>query len=114
MEHPAALTPEASMRRNGTPETGAGEEPMPVKMTRRKRGVVAQQDGGEGYGSLLDYEGAAAYLCTTPRHVRELWARRQLAAIKVGRCVRFTKGDLDAFVAANRVNAARSTPSGLR
>jgi excisionase family DNA binding protein len=75
---------------------------------------VAQQDGGEGYGSLLDYEGAAAYLRTTPRHVRELWARRQLAAIKVGRCVRFTKGDLDAFVAANRVNAARSTPSGLR
>ena len=76
-------------------------------MTRPKRGLLAQQDGGEGYGSLLDYEEAAAYLCTTPRHVRELWARRQLAAIKVGRCVRFAKADLDAFIAANRVSAAR-------
>jgi excisionase family DNA binding protein len=102
------------MGRNRAPEIGAGEEPLPVKMTRRKRSVMPQHVDGEGCGSLLDYEEAAAYLCTTPRHVRELWARRQLAAIKVGRCVRFTKGDLDAFIAANRVSAARSTPSGLR
>ena len=59
----------------------------------------------------IDYEEAAAYLSTTPRHVRELWARRQLAAVKVGRCVRFTKGDLDAFIAANRVSVPGSTPS---
>jgi excisionase family DNA binding protein len=58
-------------------------------------------------GTLLDYQAAAHYLCTTPRHVRELWARRELAAIKVGRSVRFTKADLDAFVAANRVHAVR-------
>ncbi|MGA3222102.1 MAG: helix-turn-helix domain-containing protein [Acidimicrobiales bacterium] len=99
------------MRRNRAPEEGVDEEPLPVKMTRQKRGVLPEHDEGEGYDSLLDYEAAAAYLCTTPRHVRELWARRQLAAIKVGRCVRFTKGDLDAFIAANRVSAARSTPS---
>jgi excisionase family DNA binding protein len=102
------------MRRNRAPERGAGEEPLPVKMTRRKRGVLPQHDDGEECGNLLDYEGAAAYLCTTPRHVRELWARRQLAAIKVGRCVRFTKVDLDAFIAANRVSPARSTPSSPR
>jgi excisionase family DNA binding protein len=102
------------MRRNRALETGTGAEPRPVKMTRPKGGVLAQQDGGEGYGSLLDYEEAAAYLCTTPRHVRELWARRQLAAIKVGRCVRFAKADLDAFIAANRVSAAVSTRSRLR
>ncbi len=102
------------MRRNRAPEERAGEEPLPVKMTRRKRGVLPEHDEGEGSGSLLDYEAAAAYLCTTPRHVRELWARRQLAAIKVGRCVRFTKGDLDVFIAANRVGAARSTSSRFR
>ncbi len=102
------------MRRNRALEEGAGEEALPVNMDRRKRGVLAQPDGGEGFGSLLDYEEAAAYLCTTPRHVRELWARRQLAAIKVGRCVRFTKADLDAFIAANRVGAARSRPTPPR
>jgi excisionase family DNA binding protein len=56
---------------------------------------------------LLDYAGAARYLCTTPRHIRELWAKRYLAAIKVGRCVRFSKKDLDAFIAARRVRALR-------
>jgi excisionase family DNA binding protein len=56
---------------------------------------------------LLDYEAAARYLCTTTRHVRELWTRRKLAAIKVGRSVRFTKADLDAFIAANRVRPIR-------
>ena len=55
-------------------------------------------------GALLDYEGAAHYLCTTPRHVRELWAKRHVAAVKVGRRVRFTQADLDAFIATNRVN----------
>ena len=68
-------------------------------------------DGQLGPGArepaLLDYEGAARYLCTTPRHVRELWAKRYLAAIKVGRCVRFARADLDAFIAANRVEALR-------
>ena len=54
---------------------------------------------------LLDYEAAARYLCTTPRHVRELWAKRYLAAIKVGRHVRFSRKDLDAFIAARRVAA---------
>lgn len=59
------------------------------------------------FGGLLDYEAAAGYLCTTPRHVRELWAKRQLAAIKVGRCVRFSKSDLEAFITSRRVNAMR-------
>ena len=63
---------------------------------------------GDDVGSaLLDYEAAARYLCTTTRHVRELWARRHLSAVKVGRSVRFTKADLDAFITANRVRALR-------
>jgi excisionase family DNA binding protein len=56
---------------------------------------------------LLDYEAAAVYLCTTPRHVRELWAQRRLAAIKVGRSVRFSVDDLDIFIASHRVDRVR-------
>ena len=56
---------------------------------------------------LMDYEEAARYLCTTPRHIRELWAKRCLAAIKVGRHVRFSRTDLDAFIAGQRVEALR-------
>jgi excisionase family DNA binding protein len=56
---------------------------------------------------LMDYAEAARYLCTTPRHVRELWAKRYLAAIKVGRHVRFSRTDLDNFIAARRVEPAR-------
>ena len=56
---------------------------------------------------LMDYAEAARYLCTTPRHIRELWAKRHLAAIKVGRHVRFSRTDLDAFIAGQRVEALR-------
>lgn len=56
---------------------------------------------------LLDYKAAAAYLAVSERHVRELWAKRRLAAIKVGRSVRFSREDLDAFIATNRVRAVR-------
>ncbi len=52
--------------------------------------------GSPSNAALLDYAGAADYLCTTQRHVRELWAKRYLTAIKVGRRVRFSKSDLDA------------------
>ena len=53
-------------------------------------------------GTLMDYEAAAEYLRTTPRHVRQLWQRREIAAVKVGRLVRFTTEDLDAYVRAQR------------
>ena len=62
-------------------------------------------------GALLDYEGGAHYLCTTPRHLRELWAKRHVAAVKVGQHVRFTQADLDAFIATNRANIPRSVVS---
>lgn len=54
---------------------------------------------------LLTYEEAAAWLGTTPRHVRHLWATRQLAAVKVGRLIRFDLGDLIRFTERNRVEA---------
>jgi excisionase family DNA binding protein len=70
-------------------------------------GSAPGAEGGAGHAGLLDYEAAARYLCTTPRHVRELWARRHLAAVKVGRHVRFRTTDLDAFITAHRVPPAR-------
>ena len=84
----------------------SGGDASPVKVTRPQPGVRHGGQGAvQGCGSLLDYEAAARYLCTTPRHVREPWAKRQLAAIKVGRCVRFAKSDLDPFIAVRRVDA---------
>jgi excisionase family DNA binding protein len=57
---------------------------------------------------LLDFVAAAAYLGTTPRHVRRLWAERRLTGHKVGgRYVRFTREDLDTFIARGRVEAVR-------
>ena len=73
----------------------------------KERADDGQLGPGAREPALLDYEGAARYLCTTPRHVRELWAKRYLAAIKVGRSVRFARTDLDAFIAANRVESLR-------
>ncbi|MDA8300583.1 MAG: helix-turn-helix domain-containing protein [Actinomycetota bacterium] len=87
-------------------EHGAGPKVAPVKMAPPEEEHIPTTAAGTSDG-LLDYQAAARYLCTTARHVRELWARRQLAAIKVGRSVRFTKADLDAFIAANRVRAVR-------
>ena len=72
-----ARQPEAKSGQKRT----SGEDASPVKITRQQPGV---RHGGQGdvqsCGSLLDYEAAARYLCTTPTHVRELWAKRQLAA----------------------------------
>lgn len=57
--------------------------------------------------SLLDVDGAAAYLATSVRHVRALVYRRELTYVKVGRLVRFTTADLDAYVDARRVEASQ-------
>lgn len=50
----------------------------------------------------LDIDGAAEYLNTTPRHIRNLAYRRDLPFTKVGRLVRFFPADLDAYLANNR------------
>jgi excisionase family DNA binding protein len=55
--------------------------------------------------SLLSVEAAAEYLCTSPRFIRRLVAERRVPYVKVGRLVRLTSGDLDAFIAEGRVEA---------
>ena len=75
----------------------------PKSKLHPKTPVSSSEHDSNSSGALLDYEGAAHYLCTTPRHVRELWAKRHVTAVKVGRRVRFTQADLDTFIATNRV-----------
>ena len=58
-------------------------------------------------GALLDLAQAASYLGTSERHVRRLWQERRIAVVKVGRRVRFTRADLDAFIERNRHDALR-------
>lgn len=56
---------------------------------------------------LLDMSRAAHYLGTSERHLRRLWQERRVTAIKVGRRVRFTRPDLEAFIDANRHKTVR-------
>jgi excisionase family DNA binding protein len=53
--------------------------------------------------TLLSVEQAAERLGTSVRFVRRLVFERRIAYIKVGRHVRITARDLDAFIAAGRV-----------
>lgn len=54
----------------------------------------------------LDYEGAAAYLNTTARHMRRLVARREIPFVKVGRLVRFLPEALDEYLASRTIGRA--------
>jgi len=54
-------------------------------------------------GRLLTVEQAALYMNTTVRFVRRLVAERRIAFVKLGRHVRLCTSDIDAFVAAGRV-----------
>jgi excisionase family DNA binding protein len=56
---------------------------------------------------LLSVEEAAERLGTSTRFVRRLIFERRIALVKMGRHVRITPGDLDAYVAAGRVDALR-------
>ena len=56
---------------------------------------------------LLTVEEAAGRLGTSTRFVRRLIFERRIAFVKVGRHGRITPGDLDAYVAAGRVDALR-------
>jgi excisionase family DNA binding protein len=61
--------------------------------------------------SLLSVEEAAERLGTSPRFIRRLIAERRIAFTKLGRHVRIDTKDIDAFVAAGRVEPLQ--PSGV-
>ncbi len=55
---------------------------------------------------LFDKQGLAEYLGCSVRHVENLWASRQIPAIKVGaRLVRFRRSDIDKYLDEHRVEA---------
>lgn len=60
---------------------------------------------------LLTVEQAAGLLGTKPRFIRRLVAERRIRFTKLGRHVRLEREDLDAFVAAGRVEPDRYKPS---
>jgi excisionase family DNA binding protein len=57
---------------------------------------------------LLTVEEAAERLGTSVRFARRLVAERRIAFVKVGRHVRIDPADLEAFIAAGRVEANAS------
>jgi excisionase family DNA binding protein len=61
--------------------------------------------------SLLTPQEAAEQLGTSLRFVRRLIFERRIPFIRVGRHVRIAASDLDAFIAAGRVEAG-SLPGG--
>ncbi len=63
--------------------------------------------GSSPGNGLLDKNAAAAYLGVEAWAIERLWAERKLAAIKVGRRVRFRRQDLDLFIERNRVESVR-------
>lgn len=54
---------------------------------------------------LVDQAGAAEYLGTTERHIRELKYRRAIPFVKVGRSLRFDVRDLDRWIEQNKTGA---------
>jgi excisionase family DNA binding protein len=56
---------------------------------------------------LLTTDEAAAYLNTSPRHIRKMWNERRIPGVKVGRLIRFDLDDLNTWIAARRVEAKR-------
>jgi excisionase family DNA binding protein len=62
--------------------------------------------------TLLSVEQAAERLGTSVRFVRRLVFERRIAYVKVGRHVRIATRDLDAFIAAGRVDARRQREAG--
>ncbi|MGE3448708.1 MAG: helix-turn-helix domain-containing protein [Microbacteriaceae bacterium] len=57
--------------------------------------------------NIGDIEWAAAELGTSVRHVRALVFERKIDFYKVGRLLRFSRRDIDAYLARNRVEAVR-------
>ena len=62
---------------------------------------------------LLTIEEAADRLGTSVRFVRRLIAERRIAYVKVGRHVRLDSADVEAFIAASRVQVRRSSVAAL-
>jgi excisionase family DNA binding protein len=52
--------------------------------------------------ALLDIAALAAWLGTSPRHIRRLVAERRIPYLKVGHLIRFDPPEIHAWLDANR------------
>jgi excisionase family DNA binding protein len=68
------------------------------------------ENGRFGDQRPLSLPEAARYLNVTDRYIRRLVAEQRIAYFKVGRLLRFAAIDLDAYLAACRVEPAASHP----
>ena len=64
--------------------------------------------------TLCTVEQAAERMNITPRYVRRLIAERRIAFVRLGRYVRIAEQDIDAFVAAGRVERLLPVPRNWR
>ena len=69
---------------------------------------------GNDVTELLDVAAAAHLLGIPPRFVRRLIAERRIRFYKLGRYVRIDRTDVEAFIAASRVEAAIVRPRSRR
>lgn len=71
----------------------------------RSSGVTNQSEPSApiAHPSLLDIAQAAAYLGVRERFMRRLVAERRVPFVKIGKFVRFTRGDIDELVSSGRV-----------
>jgi excisionase family DNA binding protein len=69
---------------------------------------------GNDVTELLDVAAAADLLGTPTRFVRRLIAERRIRFYKLGRYVRLDRTDVEAFIAASRVEAALVRPRSRR
>jgi excisionase family DNA binding protein len=77
------------------------------RMNPSKSRVCEQTRTGSDTPELMDMSHAASHLGTTERHLRRLWQERRISAVKVGRSVRFSIADLEAYIERNRRSALR-------
>jgi len=72
-----------------------------------KPGICCHSNlGGDHVDELLTVEEVASRLGTKVRFVRRLIAERRIAYIKVGRFVRISRRDLEAFLHTGRVETS--------
>ena len=86
----------------------AEEGGPPCRAGRPQRPTSAPQ--GPGRGRPLTLPEAAAYLNVAERYMRRLVTDRRLPYFKVGRLLRFSAEDLDAFLEAGRIEPSSPHP----
>ena len=87
---------------------GNGGTPSAVKQDNTFT-LRAEVTTAHGQSALLDIDGLAVLLATSPRHVRRMVFEKRVPYVKVGHFVRFDRDDIARWIEEQKVSAA-STP----